>query len=194
LLLIVGLGNPGKKYETTRHNVGFMFVDRLSRSSGIRCNNLASDALWGQGVIAGEEVVLLKPLTFVNLSGVPVREFTSELSLPVESVIVVYDDCDLPAGKVRIRKNGGSGGHRGVESVIMSLGSVEFPRIRLGIGRPAGGAGGGEGAGGDLRDYVLSPFDADEVDRIDEMLTRAVSAVEVLITEGLQSAMNRFNA
>ena len=185
MLLVVGLGNPGKRYEDTRHNVGFMLIDKLSRSYGIRCDAPAPGALWGRGVIAGHDVVLVKPMTFVNLSGTAVGDIRSSLSLSVESIIVAYDDCDLPLGRIRIRKGGGSGGHRGVESIMSSLASSSFPRIRLGIGRPGAG---------ELRDYVLNPFTPEEAGVVDEMLVRAASSIEVIITEGVESAMNRFNA
>lgn len=184
MLLIVGLGNPGRDYEDTRHNVGFMLVDRLASAHGIKLEK-AGRGVWGRGGIAGHEVALLKPQTFMNLSGEAVSDLRERLSVPVGSVIAAYDDCDLPLGKIRIRKDGGSGGHRGVNSMLHSLGSREFPRIRLGVGRPANG---------DIAGFVLSPFVDDERALLNDMLTRGIEAVEALLTAGIGEAMNRFNS
>ncbi|MEE9543682.1 MAG: aminoacyl-tRNA hydrolase [Thermodesulfobacteriota bacterium] len=185
MLLIVGLGNPGRGYEDTRHNVGFMLVDRLADAHKIVCDKPGWKSYWGSGVIADEEVVLLKPCTYMNLSGDAVVRLTSVLSAPAESVVVAYDDCDLPLGQVRIRAGGGSGGHKGVESITAALNSSSFLRIRLGIGRPDEG---------ELSDYVLAPFDVDEHDRLDGMLSRGAASIEVIIKEGIGSAMNKFNS
>ncbi|GMR04693.1 MAG: aminoacyl-tRNA hydrolase [Thermodesulfobacteriota bacterium] len=184
MLLIAGLGNPGPRYELTRHNVGFMLIDRLSSVYNIRCGHSTGKALWGRGLVAGREVVLIKPMTFVNLSGEAVEDFLSEFRVPIESLVVVYDDCYLPLGRIRIRPAGGGGGHKGVDSIIRCLGSDAFPRIRLGIGRPMKE---------DLADYVLSPFTPEEMEVVDGMLERAVSSIEVLATEGIAGAMNKFN-
>jgi PTH1 family peptidyl-tRNA hydrolase len=184
-LLIVGLGNPGRGYEDTRHNVGFMLVDRLADAHKIECDKPGWKSYWGSGVIAGEEVFLVKPCTYMNLSGDAVVRFTSVLSVPAESVVVAYDDCDLPLGQIRIRTGGGSGGHKGVESITTILNSSRFPRIRLGIGRPDEG---------ELSDYVLTPFDVYEHDKLEAMLSRGVASIEVIIKEGIESAMNKFNS
>lgn len=184
MLLIVGLGNPGGEYEETRHNAGFMLIDRLSRDYGIRLSRRGKGA-WGAGRIAGAEVLLLKPLTFMNLSGQSVSELIHAYPLPARSVLAVYDDCDLPLGKVRIRKRGGSGGHKGLASLIDALGTKDIPRIRLGVGRPLHG---------DVVEYVLSPFSAAELPVLDEMLGRAKEAVESIVTCGIEPAMNRFNS
>jgi len=184
LLLIVGLGNPGGEYEDTRHNAGFMLVDRLSRDYSVKLKK-GGKGLWGEGRIAGEEVILLKPMTYMNLSGLAIAEVLQKHPLPPESIIAAFDDCDLPLGKVRIRKGGGSGGHRGLASLINTIGTREFPRIRLGVGRPSSG---------DIVDYVLSPFAPDEVPAVEEMLIRAKEAFDSIITSGIEQAMNRFNA
>jgi PTH1 family peptidyl-tRNA hydrolase len=184
VLLIVGLGNPGREYERTRHNAGFMLVDLLALEAGIKLDKKGK-GVWGKGRIAGEEVVLLKPQTFMNLSGEAVSEVRAFYKIQAGSMIVAYDDCDLPIGKLRIRKDGGSGGHRGVNSIIATLGSKDFPRIRLGVGRPPHG---------DTANYVLSPFTKDEQPALEEMLCRGKESVEVLITGGIDQAMNMFNS
>jgi PTH1 family peptidyl-tRNA hydrolase len=185
LLLIIGLGNPGAAYQATRHNVGFMLVDRLSESCGIKCDMPGWKSCWGRGSLAGTDVVLVKPQTFMNLSGEAVAWFTGALTVDAGSVLVAYDDSDLALGRLRIKRGGGSGGHKGIESVAAALGTNDFPRLRLGIGRPSEG---------DLTDYVLSPFAVDEGESVEEMLTRAADSIEVIIAEGMDSAMNRFNA
>jgi PTH1 family peptidyl-tRNA hydrolase len=143
-------------------------------------------SLWGRGSIAGEEVLLLKPQTYMNRSGDAVRWAASELSLEAESIVVAYDDSDLAIGRLRLRHDGGSGGHKGVESIIGCLGSSNFNRVRLGIGRPESSA---EGLSG----YVLTPFTEDECVAVDDLLVRAVDSIELLIREGIGPAMNRFN-
>jgi len=184
LLLIAGLGNPGAEYENTRHNAGFMFLDRLARFHGIKCAMRAHGALWGRGSINGRDVALLKPMSFMNLSGKAVGVFVRKFSLSPDSVLVAYDDCELPLGSVRIRPSGGSGGHKGLASVIDTLGSTDFPRLRLGIGRPEFG---------DLISHVLGAFRRSEREVLEDMLERAVRSVDVFISEGIASAMNRFN-
>ena len=184
MLLIVGLGNPGREYERIRHNAGFMLVDLLALSAGIKFDKKGK-GLWGKGRIAGEEVVLLKPQTFMNLSGEAVSEVRAFYKIPATALIVAYDDCDLPLGKLRIRKDGGSGGHRGVSSIIATLGSKEFARIRLGIGRPPHN---------DTAGYVLSQFSKEEQPAVEEMLCRGKESVELLITGRIDQAMNTFNS
>lgn len=184
MFLIVGLGNPGAEYEETRHNVGFMLVDRAALSYGIRFKR-SGKAFSGRGSIKGVEAALLKPITYMNLCGEAVRAFVEANALTAESIIAVYDDCDLPLGRVRLRKNGGSGGHRGVESMARHLGTKDFKRLRLGIGRREGV---------DTAEYVLSPFAPDEQGALDEMLSKAIASLEVIVSEGIDSAMNRFNS
>lgn len=183
MFLIVGLGNPGGRYARTRHNIGFMLADRLAEASGVRFS-ASGESLWAKGKVAGHDVVFLKPQTFMNLSGGPVRVFAESFSVAEWSIITAYDDIDLSTGRIRVKRGGGSGGHRGVASVIERLGGREFIRIRLGVGRPVHG---------DVADYVLSPFSQDETSCVDEMLERGVRAVETIVAEGLDAAMNRFN-
>lgn len=185
MFLIVGLGNPGEAYERTRHNVGFMLVDRLSGAHNIDFSVGSATAVAGRGVIKGVPVALVKPQTFMNLSGQAVGEYVSRLGVGPERVLVAYDDVDLPLGRIRVRRGGGSGGHRGMESVAVHLGSTDFPRIRLGIGRPEAG---------EVSEYVLSPFDLENTGILDEMLARGVEAVEAILIKGVEFAMNRFNA
>lgn len=183
MTLIIGLGNPGGEYALTRHNAGFMLVDRLSAEYGIGLS-IKGKGLRGMGRIAGEEVALLKPLTYMNRSGQAVSEFLQLHPVGPENIIVAFDDCDLPLGKIRIRGGGGSGGHNGLASVIEALGTKDIPRIRLGIGRPHDG---------DVVDFVLSPFHPDEQPALEGMLGRARDAVESIITCGMAQAMNRHN-
>lgn len=184
MLLIAGLGNPGPRYEATRHNVGFMLLDRLSEAHGISCTRKDPLGVWGEGAIVGSEVVLLKPLTYMNRSGDAVLRFSTGMSIDPASIVVAYDDVDLPLGRLRIRKKGGSGGHRGLGSIIERLGTRDFPRIRLGVGKPDTG---------EVSDHVLSPFAEGEHELLEEMLTRGTASVEAIITEGIDRAMTRFN-
>lgn len=184
MLLIVGLGNPGRDYEGTRHNAGFMLIDRIAARHKIRFTR-AARALSGRGAVAGQDAVLLKPQSFMNLSGQAVKEAAEAFSVEPDAIIVAHDDCDLPLGKIRLRRGGGSGGHKGVASVIERVGTREFRRIRLGVGRPPDG---------DTVEYVLSRFSSAEEEALEGMLDRGADAVEALIAEGIDAAMNRFNA
>src|SRR5689334_8821358 len=183
--LVVGLGNPGPEYAGTRHNVGFMVIDRLANRHRIAVKSNQHGARVGQGEIAGELVALVKPLTFMNLSGRAVAPLLNRHSLPPGQLIVVYDDADLPVGKIRVRARGSAGGHGGLKSIIASVGSSEFPRVRIGIGRSAGG---------DLVDHVLGGFRGSERELVDQAIDRAADAVECALTHGIETAMNRFNA
>lgn len=185
LTVIVGLGNPGNKYENTRHNIGFSTIDMLSAKHGIKVDRLKHKALTGDGSIKGERILLVKPQTFMNLSGESVREIAEWYKLPVENIIVIYDDVDLPVGTVRIRPKGSSGTHNGMKSVIYQLQSDDFPRIRIGIGKAPGGW--------DLADYVLSRFSADETNDVRESIERAANAAAAIITDGVAAAMNLYN-
>lgn len=184
--LIVGLGNPGIEYQFTLHNFGFLAIDRLAEQYGAHIGNRRCRALTGKAVIAGHDALLAKPETFMNLSGLAVRELLEEYEVdPAKDLIVIYDDLDLPFGMVRVRPKGGAGGHHGVESIIGALNSQEFMRIRLGISpeRPVG----------DGARYVLSPFKKSQYSAVDEVLDTAAEAVKVLLTEGSGVAMNKFN-
>lgn len=195
-MLIVGLGNPGTKYGNTRHNIGFMAVDSLAEANSINLsryvfkrelNKKDFESLWGKGSINDKEIVLLKPQTYMNLSGEAVKLLADYFRIEPKDILVIYDDIDLELGSIRIRLSGGSGGHRGMQSIIEHLGTNDFPRIRLGIGRP------NEQGQGDVADYVLSSFDTEEKDLLQQTLNRAKEAVEVILKDGIEKAMNRFN-
>ncbi|MBI5598157.1 MAG: aminoacyl-tRNA hydrolase [Deltaproteobacteria bacterium] len=186
MFIILGLGNPGPSYADTRHNIGFMVVDRFSASHGIRIEKDGGSFIWGRGSVSGTEVVAAKPLTFMNLSGAAVKKLLSFFGALPESMLVVYDDCDLPAGRLRLRKSGGHGGHGGMRSIIEHTGSRDFPRLRMGIGRD------GKADKG-LKAYVLSPFSPAERGLVEEEMEKGVSAIEAVITDGVEGAMNRYN-
>jgi len=183
--LIVGLGNPGVKYAGNRHNIGFQSVDRLAETHGLRFNRLQHKARVATGNIGDQRVVLAKPLTYMNLSGQAVVPLLHGYKIPQSNLLVLYDDLDLPLGTIRIRPNGGSGGHKGMQSIIQQLGSEDFPRLRIGIGRPP--------SGWDSADYVLSNFTPDEQSLLPGIYDRVIAAVETWIREGITVAMNRFN-
>ncbi|MBI5971178.1 MAG: aminoacyl-tRNA hydrolase [Deltaproteobacteria bacterium] len=192
MFLLAGLGNPGREYAATRHNVGFMLADRLAEAGGVKFGKSGS-ALIAKGMVFGAQAVLIKPQTYMNLSGQAVAEFVSFYKIDAGSLLVFYDDCDLPLGKIRLRKDGGSGGHKGVESIISALGSKDFPRLRLGIGRPANLPDSANPDGPELKDYVLTPFTCEEGVIVDEMLGIALDAVKEFMTHGIDVAMNGFN-
>ncbi len=184
--LIVGLGNPGIEYQFTPHNLGFLTIDRIAGDRGIEVRNRQCRALTARAVIAGEQVILAKPETYMNLSGLSVRELVAEYQVDVKNdLIVIYDELDLALGTIRIRQRGSSAGHNGMESILGALGTDEFLRIRLGIAP--------ERKVSDGVKYVLTPFRKAQDAVVDEMLDRAVQAVEVILKEGPAAAMNRFN-
>ncbi len=184
--LIVGLGNPGIEYQFTPHNMGFLAVDRIAEECGVRVNNRHCRAQTARTRIAGQEVVLAKPETFMNLSGASVSELVREYEAkPEEDLILLYDELDLPFGTLRVRPRGRSAGHNGVQSIIGALGTQEFTRIRLGIGP--------DYPVGDGARYVLSQFKKAQLETVSEVLEQASDAVRVILTDGLQAAMNRFN-
>ena len=181
--LIVGLGNPGREYQGTRHNVGFAAVDILARRHGIHVKSRRNSALVGEGAIAGAEVILAKPLTFMNLSGRAVGALVRRYSLNPSDILVVCDDVNLPLGRLRIRAGGSSGGHKGLQSILYSLATKDFARIRIGVGSPRG----------HMVDYVLGKFDRSERESAREAINKAADAVEVILDIGIEQAMNRFN-
>jgi PTH1 family peptidyl-tRNA hydrolase len=183
--LIVGLGNPGEKYAATRHNVGFWVIDRLAERWQIPVRQNRWKGLAGSGLVMGERVVLLKPMTYMNLSGESVRPALDWLKCDIEDLAVVCDDLDLPPGTLRLRKKGSSGGHRGLQSLIDHLGTNEFKRVRIGIGHPAGRM--------PVVDYVLSPFTREERPSIEEAVERAAEAIHQWVVSDFDQAMNRFN-
>jgi PTH1 family peptidyl-tRNA hydrolase len=177
--LIVGLGNPGIEYQFTPHNLGFLTIDRLASERGVEVRNRQCRALTGRTQIGDEQVLLAKPETFMNLSGLAVRELLAEYQLrPEADLVVIYDELDLPMGTIRIRKRGSSAGHNGMESIIGALGSQEFLRIRLGIAPET---------------KILKPFTKRQLKVVDPVLDTAAEAVNVILTEGPDAAMNRFN-
>ena len=183
--LIVGLGNPGREYRLNRHNIGFRAIDRLAQVWGITLGNVRNKALIGQGLRGEVRVILAKPQTFMNLSGQSVAPLLRFYKIPLEKMLVIYDDLDLPLGTLRLRENGGSAGHKGMTSIIEQLGFNDFPRLRLGIGRPAGRM--------PVEDYVLQNFTEKEEDLLSTLLDRSVEAVDVFIKNGVNVAMTQFN-
>ncbi len=183
--LIVGLGNPGREYRETRHNVGFMLVDELARANNLAISRMQARALVAQGEIGGQKVILAKPQTFMNLSGQAVSGLLRFYKVPLDHLLVAHDDLDLPLGTIRIRPGGGSAGQKGLASTIERLGTQEFPRLRLGIGRPPGRM--------DAADYVLQPFSSGERATLKTVLERAAEAARLFIERGLEPAMNQFN-
>ncbi|MGQ9715780.1 MAG: aminoacyl-tRNA hydrolase, partial [Anaerolineae bacterium] len=183
--LVVGLGNPGPEYVRNRHNVGFLCLDRLAERHGISPWRRKHHALVAEGLVAGHPVVLAKPQTFMNLSGQAVRPLMRHYGVALADLLVVHDDLDLDLGVLRLRRQGSSAGHKGVQHIIDTLGSREFPRLRIGVGRPAHG---------DPVDYVLSDFTLDESIVIDRALDRAVEAIVAWLERGIEAAMNAFNA
>ncbi|MGA2359491.1 MAG: aminoacyl-tRNA hydrolase [Terriglobales bacterium] len=184
--LIVGLGNPGIEYQFTPHNLGFLTIDRIANNLGIEIRNRQCRALTVRTTIAGEPAVLAKPGTYMNLSGLSVRELAAEHQVDVSrDLIVIYDELDLPLGAIRIRQRGSSAGHNGVESILGALGTDEFLRIRLGIAPDRKVA--------DSVKYVLTPFRRAQEKVVDEVLDTAVQALEIILKEGPAAAMNRFN-
>jgi PTH1 family peptidyl-tRNA hydrolase len=184
--LIVGLGNPGREYRANRHNVGFMTLDRLAAKLGLAFTRRQSDALYTSGRLQGRPVVLAKPQRFMNLSGGPVASLVRFHNIAQERFIVVFDELDLPLGTLRLRPEGGTAGHRGMQSLVEALGTQDFPRLRFGIGRPPGRK--------DAAAHVLEDFNRDELPLVEATLDRAVEALETFVTEGIVPAMNRFNA
>jgi peptidyl-tRNA hydrolase, PTH1 family len=183
--LIAGLGNPGAQYRHTRHNAGFMVVDRLAARLGVSFSRLESKALVTKGDYQGRRIVLAKPQTFMNLSGQPVGSLARYYKVPHENLLVTYDEVDLPLGRLRIRPEGGSAGHKGMASIIERLGTQEFPRLRLGVSRPPGRM--------EAADYVLQDFSTAEKEMLNLALDAAVDAILVFVTEGLEAAMNQYN-
>jgi len=190
--LIVGLGNPGREYSNNRHNAGFMCLAYLAKKHRIEFDRKKAAARIGCGRIEGIDVVLAKPQTFMNLSGESVSRLLHLFRLGPEDLIVIHDDMDLPLGKVRIRGGGSSGGHKGIDSVIRAIGTPDFVRIKIGIGRPPKDADSVDDER-DIVDFVLSSFTPEEKKQLEPSIARAADAVPCLLTEGLKSAMNKYN-
>jgi PTH1 family peptidyl-tRNA hydrolase len=183
--LIIGLGNPGKEYRLTRHNVGFRVVDSFARKHGIQFKKRHKGGQVGEGLIGAEKVILAKPTTYVNKSGVAVRKLIKGLGIPLDHLVVVHDDLDLACGRMKIKKKGGHGGHKGVESIIEHIGSADFLRVKVGIDKPWDPE---QGA-----DYVLSSFSRDQLPLVKEGVEQAAQAIEAIILVGKDQAMNRYN-
>ena len=181
--LIVGLGNPGKKYEHTRHNMGFDTVDLFAELAKIDIDKEAFKGLVGRGKVFDEDIYLLKPQTFMNLSGESVREIVNYFKIDIEDVIIIYDDMALETGKIRLRASGSSGGHKGMQNIIDNLGSEEIKRIRIGIGEPTY----------DTIDYVLSKPTSDEKPFIEDAIKEAVEALKTILKNNFEVAMNKYN-
>ncbi len=183
--LVVGLGNPGEEYAGTRHNVGFMVAEHFRRAQGLVRLRRRYGGRYCEGAAGGQHVAVLFPLTYMNRSGDAVAEAAAGKHISPKSITVVHDDLDFPLGVVRVRRGGGSGGHKGLESICASLGSAGFNRVRVGIGRPAA-------APADVSDFVLSPFDKEETG-LEAAVDKAVECVDAIIREGIEAAMDRCN-
>jgi PTH1 family peptidyl-tRNA hydrolase len=185
LFIVAGLGNPGRRYENTRHNVGFETIDFLSDKYKINVSKVKFKAVIGDGDIEGERVILVKPQTFMNLSGECVREIIEWYKIPLSNIIIIYDDIDLPLGKIRVRPGGSSGTHNGMRSIIYQLQDDRFPRVRVGIGRPP--------EGWQLADFVLSKFNEEDRKKVNESIINASEAAASIIKNGVDAAMNKYN-
>ena len=186
MFIIAGLGNPDEKYQGTRHNVGFDVVDRLAEKYQIAVDTKKHRALIGKGVIEGQKVLLVKPQTYMNLSGESIRSLVEYYKIdPEEELIVIYDDISLEPGKIRIRKKGSAGGHNGIKNIIAQLGTQNFQRIKVGVGEKP--------KGWDLADYVLGHFSKEDRGLVDDALKRAAGAVELMVQGEVDQAMNQFN-
>jgi len=184
--LVVGLGNPGQQYENTRHNVGFRAADALAADAGVVIRRIKFHALTAEAVVGGQGVLLLKPTTFMNLSGQAVGEAARFYKIPPDHVLVLSDDVDLPVGKLRLRRNGSAGGHNGLKSIIEHLGGDQFPRLKIGVG-------GKPHPDYDMADWVLGSFHGQDAKVMDETVQRAAKAVECLLEYGFDKAMNLYN-
>lgn len=182
---IVGLGNPGRQYEETKHNVGFHVIDKLAKKYDIEVNKFKNKAFVGDGTIKGKRVLLVKPQTYMNLSGESVREIVNFYKIPQERFVVIFDDTSLPCGSVRIREKGSHGGHNGIRNIIDQMGTDEFNRIKVGIGEKP--------SGWDLADYVLAKFNPDDLPMMEQGMDKAVQGVELMLSRGIKEAANRVN-
>ncbi len=191
--LIVGLGNPGPDYANSLHNVGFMCINYFARQHSIRFEKKQAQARVGLGNIAGNEVVVARPHTFMNQSGQAVSQLVKKYKVRLDDLLIVYDELDLPLGKIRIRPGGSSAGHKGIESIIRELGSENFPRLRVGIGRPVSTEGLPEDTNADVITYLLSELPSGVKRAINQVLPRVNEAIHCIITEGLTAAMNKYN-
>lgn len=185
MLWVVGLGNPGKQYSATRHNIGFMVIERIAQRWNIDVNRNKGKSIIGEGRIGGKKIFLIKPMTYMNLSGEAVREFMDFYKAPLEAGVIVYDDLDTAFGQIRLRYQGSAGGHNGIKSIIEHGGTERFNRVRIGVSRPEPGM--------NIADYVLSPFSRDEVALLPSILDKACDALEYMLEAPFEKAMAKFN-
>ncbi|GKU85017.1 aminoacyl-tRNA hydrolase [Niallia sp. NCCP-28] len=183
--LIVGLGNPGKQYENTRHNIGFDIIDCIAKDYSIALDKAKFKGIFGMGTIEGEKVILLKPLTYMNLSGESIRPIVDYYDIELENIVIIYDDLDLPVGKIRLRQKGSSGGHNGIKSTIAHLGTEKFNRIRIGIDRPKNGM--------KVPDYVLGKFTKEEQADLEAVIKKSSEACGQWMKEPFLQVMNKYN-
>jgi PTH1 family peptidyl-tRNA hydrolase len=183
--LVVGLGNPGKRYALTRHNAGFMAVDTLSSRTGADCSRSQFGALVDRTDVSSNPVVLAKPQSFMNRSGQPVASLKGYYKVDAEQVVVIHDELDLPFGTVKVKLGGGHGGHNGLRDIMKHFSGKDFVRVRVGVSRPP--------PGWDVANYVLAPWSGDEQDQLEDVMRRAADAVEVIVSDGAKSAMNQIN-
>lgn len=191
--LIVGLGNPGRGYANNHHNIGFVCLNYFAKKQGIRFDKKQGRARIGTGEVAGSKVIMARPQTYMNLSGQSVSLLVKKFNVSLNDLLTIHDDLDLPMGKIRIRQGGSSGGHKGVGSIITELGSQNFTRIRVGIGRPVKNEGSTEPNEAEIINYVLSDFTPDEKQTINQVIPTVSEAILCLLTEGLTAAMNKYN-
>lgn len=186
MFIVVGLGNPGKDYTNTRHNIGFDTIELLAKRNDIKINKIKFQSVYGEGIIGNEKILLVKPQTYMNNSGISLREIYNFYKIPIENVIVVVDDIDIEFSQVRIRKKGSAGSHNGLKSIVYHLQRDDFPRIKIGVGKKREGQ--------DLANFVLSRFSKEERIIIEESILTAAESVETIIKFGIEQAMNEFNA
>ena len=185
MYLIIGLGNPEEEYSKTRHNMGFNAINKIADQYGIKVNKSKFQGLYESAIIEGKKVMLIKPQTYMNLSGECIKQFVDFYKIQKEEILVIYDDMDIEPGKIKIRKKGGAGGHNGMKSIIKMLGTEEFARIRTGIGRP-------KHSGDDIK-YVIGAIPEEEIPKLDEGVEKAKEAVIEILKNGIDSAMNKLN-
>ena len=185
MYLIIGLGNPEEEYSKTRHNMGFNAINKIAEQYGIKVNKSKFQGLYESAIIEGQKVMLIKPQTYMNLSGECIKQFVDFYKIPNEDILVIYDDMDIEPGKIKIRKKGGAGGHNGMKSIIKMLGTEEFARIRTGIGRPK--------HNGDDINYVIGAIPEEEIPKLQDGVEKAKEAVIEILKNGIDSAMNKLN-
>lgn len=186
MYLVAGLGNPGREYDMTRHNIGFHTIDYIADELGVKIKKLKYKSIYGEGVINGEKVLFVKPQTYMNLSGEGISEFVKFFKIPTENLIIISDDIALETGRIRIRKKGSAGGHNGLKNIIYMLNSENFNRIRIGVGAPSH-------PDYDLKDFVLGRFTKEEIPVLEDAIVKAYKAVREIIVRGADSAMNKYN-